>query len=146
MSTKSKILSLDCADKAFAAMRQHGKKTVLCHGVFDVLHSSHIDYFLKSKQHGDILVASLTDDEYVNKGPNRPYFTIKQRCAVIASLSVVDYVIVSPEPSAVTVINLIKPNIYSKGIEYQNKEDITKKIELENNALLKTTEEEYGLY
>tara|TARA_B100000287_G_scaffold399550_1_gene417960 strand:- start:428 stop:1936 length:1509 start_codon:yes stop_codon:yes gene_type:complete len=135
MSTKSKVLSLDHVEQTCISARQNGTKIVLCHGVFDVLHSSHIDYLLKSKQHGDILVVSLTDDEYVNKGPNRPYFDIKQRCAVIASLSVVDYVIVSPEPSAVTVINSVKPNVYSKGIEYKNKEDITKKIELENKAV-----------
>ena len=135
MSIKNKILSLECVDRTCTPIRQDGAKVVLCHGVFDVLHSSHIDYFLKSKQHGDILVVSLTDDEYVNKGPNRPYFDIKQRCTVIASLSMVDYVIVSSEPSAVTVINSVKPNIYSKGIEYKNKEDITKKIELENKAV-----------
>ena len=43
-------------------------KIVLCHGVFDVIHSGHIEYFKEAKSLGDILIVTLTTDEFVNKG------------------------------------------------------------------------------
>ena len=134
MSTNSKIVSLDEFDNIRGSL---DGTVVLAHGVFDVLHSSHIDYFKKSKATGDHLVVSLTDDQFVNKGPGRPYFNIDQRVAVIASLDMVDYVLVSPEPSSVTVINSVRPHIYTKGIEYCDKVDITGKIDIENEAVQK---------
>jgi bifunctional ADP-heptose synthase (sugar kinase/adenylyltransferase) len=38
-------------------------------------------------------------------------------------LRCVDEVIVSDSPTAVSVINKVKPNLYVKGIDYQNKDD-----------------------
>ena len=43
------------------------KKIVLCHGVFDVIHSGHLKYFEQAKKYGDILVVSVTADKYVSK-------------------------------------------------------------------------------
>ena len=43
------------------------KKIVLCHGVFDVLHIGHLNSFRQARKHGDILVVSVTSDEFVNK-------------------------------------------------------------------------------
>ena len=41
----------------------------LSHGVFDVLHVGHIEHLKKAKEFCDVLVVSLTNDQYVNKGP-----------------------------------------------------------------------------
>ena len=38
------------------------KKIILCHGVFDLLHIGHINYFKAAKKLGDILVVSVTED------------------------------------------------------------------------------------
>ena len=51
------------------------KKIVLCHGVFDVLHYGHVAHLNTAKNFGDILVVSITDDVFVNKGPDRPIFS-----------------------------------------------------------------------
>ena len=53
-------------------------KTVLCHGVFDVLHAGHLAYFEEAKKYGDRLIVSITTDRHVNKGPGRPYFSTDQ--------------------------------------------------------------------
>src|SRR5438552_3973499 len=45
-----------------------GRKVVLCHGVFDLLHIGHIRHFEQAKRNGDVLVVTLTADQYVNKG------------------------------------------------------------------------------
>jgi len=54
------------------------KKIVLCHGVFDLLHLGHINYFKSAKKLGDVLVVSVTNNKFVNKGPGRPAFNLKE--------------------------------------------------------------------
>ena len=63
------------------------KKIILCHGVFDLLHSGHINYFNAAKKLGDILVVSVTNDQFVNKGPGRPAFKIKNRLAFLKEIN-----------------------------------------------------------
>ena len=114
------------------------KKIVLCHGVFDLLHIGHIKHFEESKKHGDILIVSLTHDEYINKGPNRPAFNNNHRLSAVAALECVDYVYLNKFPDAIEVIKTIKPNIYSKGQDYKKgSNDITKKINLEIKTVKK---------
>lgn len=111
-------------------------RVVHCHGVFDLLHIGHIRHFQLAKNYGDVLVVTVTPDQYVNKGPNRPCFTEKLRAEAIAALDCVDYVIINAWPTAVEAIKQIKPHVYVKGAEYQDaKNDITAKIEEEVNAV-----------
>ena len=96
---------------------------------FDLLHPGHIYHFDQAKAKSDILVVSITSDNKVLKGPGKPYFNEKHRLYALASLEVVDYVVISNEKSAVNVIKKLKPNIYVKGNDYKNSEDdITGKI------------------
>lgn len=98
-------------------------KTVLAHGVFDVLHHGHLAYFRAAKEFGDRLVVSITTDRYVNKGPGRPYFTTALRAEMVKALGVVDEVVISDSPTAVQVIDQVKPDFYVKGPDYL---DLTK--------------------
>tara|TARA_R110000744_G_scaffold19775_3_gene51976 strand:- start:2837 stop:4339 length:1503 start_codon:yes stop_codon:yes gene_type:complete len=119
-------------------LRDHipsGKKVGLCHGVFDVLHVGHIQHLKQAKKNCDILVVSLTSDSYVNKGPDRPFFSIDHRLNVISSLEFVDFVTVSEAKSSEYVIECVTPTYYIKGFEYKDKEDITNKIDLEREAV-----------
>lgn len=102
---------------------KNNQKIVLCHGVFDVVHPGHLHHFEESKKNGDFLVVSVTTDKFVNKGPGRPIFSLEQRARFIASLSMVDLVVISDAASGVEVINVIKPDVYSKGEEYRVPED-----------------------
>lgn len=111
-------------------------QVVHCHGVFDLLHIGHIRHFKEAKAKGDILVVSITADEYVNKGPDRPVFSQNLRAEAIAALDVVDYVVINNHPTAIEIIKLIKPNVYIKGIEYKTLEnDLTGKIQDEEAAV-----------
>ena len=74
MPIKNKILDIQNLKKL--KNRFKGKKIVLCHGVFDLLHVGHISYFKSAKKLGSILVVSVTHDKFVNKGPGRPAFSI----------------------------------------------------------------------
>ena len=112
------------------------KKIVLCHGVYDILHIGHIKHFEEAKKNGDILVVGVTADEFINKGPNRPYFKLNQRADAIASLSVVDYVLISGFPTSVEIIKKIKPDYYCKGVDFKDiSKDLTTNIKKEISAI-----------
>lgn len=96
-------------------------KIVHCHGVFDVLHAGHVAYFRSAKEFGDVLVVTITADQFVNKGPGRPYFNGKIRSEMIAALECVDFVAINNNPTAVPAILALKPDFYVKGPDYKNK-------------------------
>lgn len=103
--------------------------TGLCHGVFDLLHIGHIKYFQEAKSLCDFLVVSITPDQYVNKGPGRPVFSDSLRAEAIAALDCVDCVVINEWPTAIELINIVRPNFYIKGPDYKNlHDDITGKI------------------
>ena len=91
----------------------------MCHGVFDLLHVGHIKHFREAKTFGDVLVVSITPDEFVNKGPGRPVFNYNLRAEVISSLECVDAVIVNDHQLPTKLIEIIKPDIYFKGPDYK---------------------------
>ena len=62
-----KIISLNSIKKIIDRDKSSGKKIVLCHGVFDLIHLGHISYFNSSKKNGDILVVSVTPKKFVEK-------------------------------------------------------------------------------
>jgi rfaE bifunctional protein nucleotidyltransferase chain/domain len=114
------------------------KKIILAHGTFDFFHHGHLEHLNKSKSLADILVVSITSDRYVKKGPNRPLYNQKKRAALISHLDFVDYVVIIDNPTGIEVIQKLKPDFYSKGIEYKNHgEDYTRAINLEIKALKK---------
>ena len=135
---KQKIFSLEKLQKILEKQSEKGKKVVLCHGVFDLLHIGHIKHFEEAKNFGDILVVTLTPDIHVNKGPKRPAFIEKLRVEAVAALDVVDYVSLNSTSTAVNVIQKLKPDIYCKGSDYKdNKNDISGQMKEEIRALKK---------
>ena len=68
-----KIKSLKELKNLTPTLKSSGKKIVLCHGVFDLIHLGHIKYFNAAKKYGDVLIVSITIDKYVNKGIGRPF-------------------------------------------------------------------------
>ena len=58
--TQSKILSLEGLAAAISEHKADGRRVVLCHGVFDLLHPGHIRHFEAARSEGDVLVVTLT--------------------------------------------------------------------------------------
>ena len=103
-----------------------------------MLHIGHLKHFKSAKKYGDILVISVTPDKFVQKGFERPYFNSEQRMESLASIEVVDFVILNNSTNAVDIIKKIKPNYYVKGPDYKNfKEDITGQIKNEELVVKK---------
>src|SRR5437868_588138 len=96
----SKIRSLADLGKIAAGARADGRTVAQCHGVFDVLHLGHVRHFEIGRRSADILIVTLTGDQYVNKGPGRPIFSEALRAEMLAALECVDYVAINQAPSA----------------------------------------------
>lgn len=135
MKKKQNITSLS---KICQKEKKSGKKIVVCHGVFDILHAGHIKHFQEAKLLGDILIVSVTSDKFVNKGPGRPAFNENNRLDSIIAIGVVDYVVLNNNSTATNIINNLRPNIYCKGPDYKNfSDDVTGEIRNEIKAIKK---------
>jgi rfaE bifunctional protein nucleotidyltransferase chain/domain len=130
-----KILDLNELAEKLSELKSHGKKIVLCHGCFDLMHPGHIKYFQASKKMGDTLVVTITPDQFVDKGPNRPVFDQSLRAESIAALECVDYVAINRWPTAEKTLRLLLPNYYVKGQEFEKLQDKTGKIKKEIQAV-----------
>jgi len=120
MTRTNKILSLDELEATLA--KTPGRVVGHCHGVFDLLHVGHLRHFKEAKAQSDILVVTLTADEYVNKGPHRPAFNQDLRAESVAELECVDFVAINPSPTADTAIRKIRPSLFFKGNDYKTRD------------------------
>lgn len=109
-------------------------RTVLCHGVFDVLHPGHLAHLEAARSFGDRLVVSITADEFVNKGPGRPILNALARAEMLRALRVVDEVFICNSSSAVPAIERYHPWIYAKGWEYKT-QDVAGNLQVEEEAV-----------
>ena len=135
---EKKIIDFSNIEKILKPIKRKGKKIVCCHGVFDLLHIGHLKHFKSAKKYGDILIVSVTPDKFIQKGFGRPYFKSEQRMESLASIEVIDFVILNKSVNAIDIINKIKPNYYVKGPDYKNfKDDVTGQIKKEELAVKK---------
>ena len=72
---RQKIQELGVLETKSKHLNKEGKRIVLCHGTFDLIHTGHIRHLQEAKKQGDVLFITITADNYVNKGPDRPVFS-----------------------------------------------------------------------
>jgi len=111
-------------------LKKKNKKVVLTNGCFDLLHAGHVMFFSASRQTGDALIVALDDDDSVKllKGEGRPVISAKERVRIISALDVVDYVVVFSTGQLDKLIEIIKPDILTKGTNYNSKEVYGRKL------------------
>lgn len=135
MNVDDKIMQIDALADRLAEHRGNGQSIVLCHGCFDLLHIGHIRHFRQARELGDVLVVTISPDEFVDKRPGGPAFDQALRTEALASLGYVDYVAVNKWPTAVELLKTLKPDYYVKGSEFKaTGSDYTGKIEEERRV------------
>lgn len=118
------------------ALRAAGKQIAMCHGVFDILHPGHLLHLTQAASFADVLVVSVTADDYVNKGPGRPVVPAALRGKMLEALRVVDLVTISYSHNAIDSISRVRPDVFVKGGEYEDvTADITGNISKEIEAV-----------
>ena len=95
------------------------KNTILCHGVFDVVHPGHVRHLAYAKSQADILIVSITADKYIDKGAYRPHIPERLRALNLAAFEMVDYVLIDQNKKPLNLLSRLKPLLFtSKGFEY----------------------------
>ena len=97
-----------------------GKTVVATNGCFDILHAGHVKYLQKTKSLADYLIVLLNSDKSVKriKGQNRPLNPEQDRAEILTALSCVDFVVLFDEDSPSELLDEIKPDVYTKGSDY----------------------------
>ncbi|MBV8048671.1 MAG: adenylyltransferase/cytidyltransferase family protein [Paludibacterium sp.] len=116
--TEHKIHALEDLAAIVDEHKRQGRRVVLCHGTFDLMHTGHIRHLQSARRLGDVLVVTLTGDAFVRKGPGRPVFGEDLRAENLAALACVDLVAVNQAETAINVIHALKPSLYVKGSDY----------------------------
>jgi len=94
---------------------------VFTNGVFDILHRGHVSYLAQARALGASLVIGLNSDasaRQLGKGPDRPLNAELDRACVLAALESVDLVTLFDEATPVELLELVRPQLYVKGGDY----------------------------
>jgi ribose 5-phosphate isomerase B len=109
-------------------------KIVFTNGVFDLVHSGHVELLNFAKLLGDKLIVGLNSDNSTRllKGDKRPINKEEDRKNIVQSLRAVDEVIVFDSINTIDLIKSLKPNIVVKGGEW-TAEEVRKRDEIPND-------------
>ena len=115
-SQKKKIITLEQAKSIVKHLRDQGKRVGFTNGCFDCCHLGHLNSFMQAKKLCDVLIAAVNSDASVKryKGPSRPIQDEKTRALLLASLEMIDYVIVFEEDSPLHIVDALRPDIVAK--------------------------------
>jgi D-beta-D-heptose 7-phosphate kinase/D-beta-D-heptose 1-phosphate adenosyltransferase len=100
--------------------KNENKKVVFTNGVFDLIHAGHVDYLIKAKSLGDVLIVGMNSDASVKriKGNSRPILAEKERAFIIPNLKPVDFVTIFEEDTPANLIQNIIPDVLVKGADW----------------------------
>jgi len=100
--------------------KDQNKKVVFTNGVFDLIHSGHVDYLIKAKALGNILIVGMNTDDSVRriKGDKRPILKQDERAFILSNLKPVDYVVFFDEDTPKEIIDDLIPDILIKGADW----------------------------
>lgn len=102
-------------------LRELPRPIVFTNGVFDILHRGHVSYLAVARALGASLVVGLNSDASargLGKGPDRPLNSEADRACVLAALESVSLVTLFDEPTPVALMQLVRPDWYVKGGDY----------------------------
>jgi rfaE bifunctional protein nucleotidyltransferase chain/domain len=89
-------------------------------GCFDILHPGHIASLSDAAREADFLVVGVNSDVSANrlKGPGRPVLDEQSRALMLASLVMVDAVVIFEEDTPLDLIEMVQPDVLVKGGDY----------------------------
>ncbi|MGH7621026.1 MAG: adenylyltransferase/cytidyltransferase family protein, partial [Gemmatimonadaceae bacterium] len=95
-------------------------RVVFTNGVFDILHTGHVDLLVAARSLGDRLIVGLNSDDSVRrlKGPARPVRSERDRAYIVAALESVDAVTIFDQDTPLEIILALRPDVLVKGGDY----------------------------
>lgn len=119
-SIRSRIFNSEEIAQEIKRLRLKSKTIAFTNGVFDILHEGHIAVLSKAASFADVLIVGINSDASVRKlkGESRPVNNENSRALMMASLIMVDVVIIFDQETPLALIELIKPDVLIKGGDY----------------------------
>jgi len=105
-------------------LRTEGRRVVFTNGVFDVLHTGHVEYLAWTREQGDALILGLNSDASVTrlKGEMRPIVPFEERARILCALRSVDVVVGFGERTPEVILDRIRPDVHVKSAQYREEE------------------------
>lgn len=138
-SIPSRIVDLHNMKQEVNRLRLQGKKIGFTNGVFDILHEGHIASLSEAASYCDFLIVAVNADASVKrlKGDSRPVNHEQARALVLASLIMVDAVIIFEEDTPRDIIATLLPDVLIKGGDYTVDQIAGAKEVMENGGEVK---------
>jgi D-beta-D-heptose 7-phosphate kinase / D-beta-D-heptose 1-phosphate adenosyltransferase len=119
----NKICTREQLQEKVARWRAKGERVVFTNGYFDVLHVGHVTLLQCGRQEGEHLIVGLNSDESVDrKVANCPVVGELERAQLLASMSMVDAVVIFDEETPLELIRALRPDVLVKGANYGEEE------------------------
>jgi len=117
---EQKIYSLNDLIREANRWKFMQKKIAFTNGCFDILHEGHIFSLSQAAKEGDYLIVGINADASTKrlKGPSRPINNEHSRSLLIASLVMVDAVVIFEEDTPLEIIKALLPDTIVKGGDY----------------------------
>jgi D-beta-D-heptose 7-phosphate kinase/D-beta-D-heptose 1-phosphate adenosyltransferase len=115
-----KIIDREGIKRKTAQWRALGKTFAFTNGCFDILHQGHIFSLSQAAKEADYLIVGLNSDASTMrlKGDNRPINDQQSRAIMLASLFIVDAVVIFDEDTPLELIKTVNPDVLVKGGDY----------------------------
>lgn len=119
-----KWVPLEKLAERVARKRQQRWSIVATSGCFDILHAGHVRFLREASMLGTELYVLVNSDESVRrlKGPGRPIVPLVDRLEVLNALEPVNYMVTQEEDTPESLLEIIRPDIWVKGGDYQRKD------------------------
>ena len=122
---KGKIFNIKDLSEIINEWRLNKNKIVFTNGCFDLIHLGHLEILARSADLGDKLIVAINSDVSIKKikGNSRPIIEEDSRAKQLAAIEFIDAVILFNEDTPYNLINILKPDVLTKGGDYK-KNDI----------------------
>lgn len=119
-----KQMSLAAAVDDVNRRRVKGQIIGFTNGCFDLLHPGHLSSLRQARAACDYLVVAINSDASVRKlkGPTRPVQSEETRRDILASLEMVDCVLIFDTDTPMPLLEALRPDVLIKGGQYKLEE------------------------
>ncbi len=122
------------------------KKIAFTNGVFDILHEGHIKVLSQAASFADVLIVGVNSDASVKrlKGNSRPINNQQSRALILASLIMIDAVVIFEEDTPLNLIKKILPDVLIKGGDYTSDTIVGAREVISNGGIIEIIPLEEG--
>lgn len=135
-SINKKIFTTEKLKAQIASWKVLGKTVAFTNGCFDILHEGHIFSLSQAAKEADYLIVAVNSDASTKrlKGEERPINSEQSRSLLLASLAIVDAVIIFEEDTPLNIISYLLPDVLVKGGDYTLEQIVGAKEVLANGG------------